>query len=280
MCRGGAGWAVSRHCPALLAALWVVVAALQEWCSWEEGPPFRSPPARRETHTRRTSSDRTAFACLLSLAFDVRKQSKADMAYRSRAHRHPAHPPHTRRPRARPTPAGRKGSDSLGWQQNEYVESWLNNAERNESRPAHKSGSRAPTDRSTALATSAPLLPTHPPRLGPRRAISGDLALSRAISGPRRAISGDLGASLARRHTCSKKEGPGWSHGAHEDVLARFSPPRPAPLGPVRRRPARRVPRPVTPTPARTAHLQPSWGYSCAHAGEPGGTPFPPPPTG
>ena len=41
--------------------------------------------------------------------------------------------------------------------------------------------------------------------LGPRRAISGDLALSRAISGPRRAISGDLGASLARRHTCSKK---------------------------------------------------------------------------
>ena len=37
--------------------------------------------------------------------------------------------PHTRRPRARPTPAGRKGSDSLGRQQNEYVESWLNNAE-------------------------------------------------------------------------------------------------------------------------------------------------------
>lgn len=51
--RAGIGWAVSRHCPALLAALWVVVAALQEWCSWEEVPPFRSPPARRETHTRR-----------------------------------------------------------------------------------------------------------------------------------------------------------------------------------------------------------------------------------
>ena len=144
----------------------------------------------------------------LSLAFDVRKQRKADMAYRSRAHRHPAHSPHTRRPRARPAPAGRKGSDSLGRQQNEYVESWLNNAERNESRPAHKSGSRAPTYRSTALNTSAPSLPTHPPRPGPRRAISGDLALSRAISGPRRAISGDLGASLARRHTCSKREGP------------------------------------------------------------------------
>ena len=40
-----------------------------------------------------------------------------------------AHSPHTRRPRARPTPAGRKGSDSLGWQQPEYVESWLNNAD-------------------------------------------------------------------------------------------------------------------------------------------------------
>ena len=65
----------------------------------------------------------------LSLAFDVMKQRKADMAYRSRAHRHPAHSPHTRRPRARPAPAGRKGSDSLGRQQNEYVESWLNNAE-------------------------------------------------------------------------------------------------------------------------------------------------------
>ena len=207
--------------------------------------------------------------------------------------------PHTRRTpaapaRAPPRPGERGVTVWDGRQQNEYVESWLNNAERNERRPAHKSGSRAPTDRSTALATSAPLLPTHPPRLGPRRAISGDLALSRAIPElhatplhptpphppPRRAISGDLGASLARRHTCSKKEGPGWSHGAHEDVLARFSPPRPAPLGPVRRRPARRVPRPVTPTPARTAHLQPSWGYSCAHAGEPGGTPFPPPPPG
>ena len=30
------------------------------------------------------------------------KQRKADMAYRSRAHRHPAHSPHTRRPRTRP----------------------------------------------------------------------------------------------------------------------------------------------------------------------------------
>ena len=141
------------------------------------------------------------------------------MAYRSRAHRHPAHSPHTRRPRARPTPAGRKGSDSLGRQQNEYVESWLNNAERNESRPAHKSGSRAPTDRSTALNTSAPSLPTHPPRLGPRRAISGDLGAAPRYLGRSRAISGDLGAApryLGRSRSVAraashllKKEG-GW----------------------------------------------------------------------
>ena len=145
------------------------------------------------------------------------------MAYRSRAHRHPAHSPHTRRPRARPTPAGRKGSDSFGMDSLSASRVPRTPCARTQERtgggPAHKSGSRAPTDRSTALSTCAPPLPTHPPRLGPRRAISGDLALSRAISGPRRAISGDLGASLARRHTCSKKEGPGWSHGAH--VLAR-----------------------------------------------------------
>ena len=135
----------------------------------------------------------------------------------------------------------------MGWQQNEYVESWLNNAERNESRPAHKSGSRAPTDRSTALITSAPSLPTHPPRPGPRRAISGDLALSRAISGPRRAISGDLGASLARRHTCSKKgrarlEPRGSrARSGRRLTLRHFSG---RWRGPVRRRPARRVHRP------------------------------------
>ena len=159
----------------------------------------------------------------------------------------------------------------MGWQQNEYVESWLNNAERNESCPAPKSGSRAPTDRSTALITSAPSLPTHPPRLGPRRAISGDLALSRAISGPRRAISGDLGASLARRHTCSKKEGPGWSHGAH--VLARCAASLCATFEALARagEAAPRAARssPSTPTPARTAHLGPP-GVTLALAQDPG----------
>ena len=141
----------------------------------------------------------------------------------------------------------------------------------------HKSGSRAPTDRSTALNTFAPSLPTHPPRPGPRRAISGraisgdlgprrvtsgDLAQSRAIPElhatplhptpphppPRRAILGDLGASLARRHTCSKK-GRAWleprgSRGRARSVLAaspcatwagEAAPPRGASLAPSRR---------------------------------------------
>ena len=48
--------------------------------------------------------------------------------------------------------------------------------------PAHKSGSRAPSSPSTALNTSAPSLPTHPPRRVPRCAISGRAAQSRAIS--------------------------------------------------------------------------------------------------
>ena len=195
-----------------------------------------------------------------------------------------------------PTPAGRKGSDSLGWQQPEYVESWLNNAD-------NKRGWSGSQVRLTRLELTLyrtghfrPLAPnpSTPPRAAPRDLGPRDLGRSRGRAALSRAISRYLGRSRGRAALsraiserrsrgvtpAQKKEGPGWSHGAHEDVLARFSPPRPAPLGPVRRRPARRVPRPVTPTPARTAHLQPSRGYSCAHAGEPGGTPFPPPPTG
>ena len=58
-CRGvpRGGWVggkpsllIARRC---YATLWVVVAALQEWCSWEDVPAFRSPPARRETHDTR-----------------------------------------------------------------------------------------------------------------------------------------------------------------------------------------------------------------------------------
>ena len=99
--------------------------------------------------------------------------------------------------------------------------------------PAHRSGSRASSSPSTALITSAPSLPTHPPRLGPRRAISGDLALSRAISGPRRAISGDLGASLARRHTCSKRKEVGGrrSRPIQSAVVAGFLAPGSSPDG-------------------------------------------------
>ena len=64
----------------------------------------------------------------LSYAFDVmktnaRRRWHITLGLTDMSHTH-------RRPRARPTPAGRKGSDSLGWQQNEYVESFLaNNAE-------------------------------------------------------------------------------------------------------------------------------------------------------
>ena len=79
-------------------------------------------------------------------------------------------------------------------------------------RPTSPAHAPRPIYRCTALNTCAPLLPTHPPRLGPRRAISGDLALSRAISGPRRAISGDLGASLAPVHAAlvlARKAFPG-----------------------------------------------------------------------
>ena len=99
--------------------------------------------------------------------------------------------------------------------------------------PAHKSGSRASSLPSTALNTSAPSLPTHPPRPGPRRAISGDLGRSRAISGPRRAISGDLGASLARRHTCSKRKEVGGrrSRPIQSAVVAGFLAPGSSPDG-------------------------------------------------
>ena len=112
----------------------------------------------------------------------------------------------------------------MGRQQNEYVESWLNNAERNESRPAHKSGSRAPTDRSTAL--SEHLCPPAPnpstsPRAAPRdlgrsRAISGDLGAPRHASPPRptspTAAPRYLGRSRSVARAAShllKKEG-GW----------------------------------------------------------------------
>ena len=91
--------------------------------------------------------------------------------------------------------------------------------------PAHKSGSRAPTDRSTALATSAPLLPTHPPRLGPRRPC--DLGRSRAISGDLGAAPRHLGRSrsVARAASHLLKKGRAWleprgSRGRARSVLA------------------------------------------------------------
>ena len=55
VCRGGAGWAVSRRCPALLAALWVVVAALQECLVLlGRGSSFPLPPRKaRDTQKER-----------------------------------------------------------------------------------------------------------------------------------------------------------------------------------------------------------------------------------
>ena len=131
------------------------------------------------------------------------------MAYHSRAHRHPAHSPHTRRPRARPTPAGRKGSDSLGWQQPEYVESWLNNAENKRG----WSGSQVRltrleltlyrTDHFRPLAPNPSTSPRAAPRnLGRSRAISGDLGAAPRYLGRSRSV------ARAASHLL-KKEG-GW----------------------------------------------------------------------
>ena len=193
------------------------------------------------------------------------------MAYRSRAHRHPSHPRTPAAPARAPPRPGERGVTVWDGNSPSMLSPGSTTQRTRGGGPAHKSGSRASSLTSTALNTSAPSLPTHPPRPGPRRAISGDLALSRAISGPRRAISGDLGASLARRHTCSKKEGPGWSHGAHAlargaaslcatfEALAR--------AGEAAPRAARSSP--STPTPAHTAHLGPP-GVTLALAQDPG----------
>merc|ERR1711965_549494 len=123
------------------------------------------------------------------------------MAYRSRAHRHPGSRTPAAPARAPPRPGERGVTVWDG--QPEYVESWLNNA-------GNKRGWSGSQVRLTRLELTIyrtehfrPLAPnpSTPPRAAPR-----DLGRSRAISGPRRAISGDLGASLARRHTCSKRK--------------------------------------------------------------------------
>ena len=115
------------------------------------------------------------------------------MAYRSRAHRDI---PHTRRPRAR-HPGREKGEcDSLGLK----VESlalqtkMCENAERNESRPAPKSGAHAPRAHHLPHCTLAPprSQPIHLAEcrgaaesrdLGRSRTAPRDLGRSRAISG-------------------------------------------------------------------------------------------------
>ena len=159
------------------------------------------------------------------------------MAYRSRA----TDIPHTRRPRARPTPAGREGSDSLG---RKARPSTSHSVCENAGNKRGWSGSQVRltrleltiyrTEHFRPLAPNPSTSPSAEVRdLGPRRAISGDLALSRAISGPRRAISGDLGASLARRHTCSKRKEVGGrrSRPIQSAVVAGFLAPGSSPDG-------------------------------------------------
>ena len=64
-CRGvprGAGWAVSRHCPALLAALWVVVAALQDGGALGKRFLLSAPPPAPQgaRHTLARTRDRSS----------------------------------------------------------------------------------------------------------------------------------------------------------------------------------------------------------------------------
>ena len=91
--------------------------------------------------------------------------------------------PHTRRPRARPTPAGRKGSDRLGRQQNEYL--------------ALHVQERRVNDHFRPLAPNPSTSPRAVPRnLGRSRAILGR---SRGRAAPSRAISDRAAAHLLKK---------------------------------------------------------------------------------
>ena len=188
--------------------------------------------AQRGHHAARRARRIFSF---LSLAFDVMKTNARRTWHIALG---PTDIPHTRRTPAAPARApprpGERGVTVWDGDSPSMLSPGSTTQITRGGGPAPKSGSRAPSSPSTALNTSAPSLPTHPLRpgprrvisgraisgdLGPRRVTSGDLAQSRAIPElhatplhptpphppPRRAISGDLGASLARRHTCSKK---------------------------------------------------------------------------
>ena len=130
------------------------------------------------------------------------------------------------------------------------LHSMCKNAERNESRPAHKSGSRAPT---RARLTDLPHWPLPPPRSQPIHLASGRAARSRAISRylgrsrGRAALSRAISERRSRGGTpAQKRKSP---VGATGLTCSLGAPPHSAPFlrrwrGPVRRRPARRVHRP------------------------------------
>ena len=205
--------------------------------------------------------------------------------------------PHTRRPRARPTPAGRKGSDSLGRRQPEYVESWLNNA-------GFKRGWSGSQVRLTRLELTIyrtehfrPLAPnpSTSPRAAPR-----DLGRSRAISrnpgAPRHATPPHptsptaapryLGRSrsVARAAAHLLKIGRARLERRGSRARSVLAAPHSAPLlrrwrGPVRRRPARRVHRPPR-RPLRAPLIFSPLGVTLALTQDPGDSLPPPPPTG
>ena len=194
------------------------------------------------------------------------------MAYRSRAHRHPAHPPHTRRPRARPTPAGRKGSDSLGWQQPEYVESWLNNADNKRG----WSGSQVRltrleltiyrTEHFRPLAPNPSTSPRAAPRdLGRSRAISGDLGAAPRYLGRSRSVARAAAHLLKKGRARLEPRGSRARSVLAASLCATFE--ALARAGEAAPRAARSSP--STPTPARTAHLGPP-GVTLALAQDPG----------
>ena len=81
--------------------------ARRSWSAWEASRTTISGVRRQAAGTTAGVTHKISPSFVMSLAFDVRKQSKADMAYRSRAHRHPAHPPPPAR--APPHPGREKG---------------------------------------------------------------------------------------------------------------------------------------------------------------------------
>ena len=133
---------------------------------------------------------------------------KADMAYRSRAHRHPSHPRTPAAPARAPPRPGERGVTVWDCKP-EYVESWLNNA----GNKRRWSGSQVRLTRpELAIYRTEHFRPLAPNPSTPPRAAPRDLGRSRAISGDLGAAPRYLGRSRSVARAAShllKKEG-GW----------------------------------------------------------------------